>query len=143
MSLYEYFTGQQSWANYVSNRDLDRSFENALNTSADQIVVRLNSSDQQQAMAKGLGAIKDSLSDIASDLRYEVTDLSAGIDALKADFNLVMGDVIWKLELQSATLTNILRTLQAPLDTAAKELRARAEDAYRNGWYQEALDDFV
>jgi ElaB/YqjD/DUF883 family membrane-anchored ribosome-binding protein len=40
-------------------------------------------------------------------------------------------------------LTSILRTLQAPLDTQAKELRYRAEDSYQNGWYQEALNDFL
>jgi tetratricopeptide (TPR) repeat protein len=33
--------------------------------------------------------------------------------------------------------------LQAPLDTAAKELRNRAVYAYQNGWYAEALADFI
>ena len=54
-----------------------------------------------------------------------------------------MGTVLWKLELQHATLRNILATLQAPLDTQAKELRSRAEDAYANGWYDEALTDLL
>jgi tetratricopeptide (TPR) repeat protein len=54
-----------------------------------------------------------------------------------------MGDVIWRQEMQTAALKDILRTLQAPLDTASRELRARGEDAYRNGWYQEALSDFL
>jgi tetratricopeptide (TPR) repeat protein len=54
-----------------------------------------------------------------------------------------MGEVVWKLEMQTKVLNDILRTLQAPLDTASKELRARAEDAFRNGWYEEALADFL
>jgi len=31
----------------------------------------------------------------------------------------------------------------APLDTQAKELRRRAEDAYANGWFEDALEDFL
>ena len=83
------------------------------------------------------------MADGVADLRYEIADVSAGIDHLRADFNVMMGDVALKLELQGNTLADMLRTLQAPLDTAARELRARAEDAYRNGWYEEALGDFL
>ena len=54
-----------------------------------------------------------------------------------------MGDAIWKLEAQSSMLASILPPLQSPLDTQAKELRHRAEDAYWNGWYVEALADFL
>jgi tetratricopeptide (TPR) repeat protein len=52
-------------------------------------------------------------------------------------------DIVWRLELQRETLRRILEVLQAPLDTQAKELRKTAEDAYRNGWIDEALEDFL
>jgi len=76
-------------------------------------------------------------------ISYELERVSAGIEALRADFNWAMAGVLWKLEMQHETLRDILTTLQAPLDTQAKELRKRAEDAYLNGWYDEALTDFL
>jgi tetratricopeptide (TPR) repeat protein len=45
--------------------------------------------------------------------------------------------------MQTETLTGILKVLQAPLDTQAKELRRRAERAYTNGWIDDALEDFL
>jgi tetratricopeptide (TPR) repeat protein len=45
--------------------------------------------------------------------------------------------------MQQKALQEIATVLQAPLDTQAKELRRRAEFAYQNGWYQEALADFL
>ena len=72
-------------------------------------------------------------------MQYEVQRVGEGIDRLRADFHILMGEVIWKLDIQQATLTSILDAIRAPLDTAAKELRLRAEDAYRNGWHEEAL----
>jgi WD40 repeat protein/tetratricopeptide (TPR) repeat protein len=74
---------------------------------------------------------------------YGLESVSNGIESLRADFDWAMGAVLWKVELQHATLRNILTTLQAPLDTQAKELRSRAEDAYVNGWYDEALTDLL
>jgi len=74
---------------------------------------------------------------------YGLESVSNGIESLRADFDWAMGAVLWKMELQHATLRNILTTLQAPLDTQAKELRRRAEDAYVQGWYDEALTDLL
>ena len=74
---------------------------------------------------------------------YGLESVSNGIESLRVDFDWAMGAVLWKMELQHATLRNILTTLQAPLDTQAKELRSRAEDAYVNGWYDEALTDLL
>lgn len=74
---------------------------------------------------------------------FSINRVAGGIEALHTDFNWAMGAVLWKMEMQQNTLHNILDTLQAPLDTAAKELRKRAEDAYLQGWYDEALIDFL
>jgi len=95
-----------------------------------------------EIVEKGLGSLERSVSSGLQDVSYEVQNVSEGIAALKADFNWAMGEVIWQFEQQNRTLQGILNVLQAPLGTAAKELRLRAEDAYRNGWYEEALRDF-
>lgn len=143
MSLYDYFTGQQSWKDYVNNRDLGMRFEKSLTKVGDHYAVQLSRSERDTAMAEGLGSLENRLASGVDDLRYELQDVSAGIDGLRADFHILMGDVAWKLEIQTSVLNSLLRTLQAPLDTASKELRSRAEDAYRNGWYEEGLADFL
>jgi len=94
-------------------------------------------------MLEGLGSLEGGFASGLAELQYDLQDISGGIAGLRADFHILMGDVVWKLEKQTTVLNNILRTLQAPLDTAAKELRSRAEFAYSNGWYEEALSDFL
>lgn len=74
-------------------------------------------------------------------VQYEIQRVGDGIDRLGADFHIFMGEVIGKLGIQQSTLTSILEAIRAPLDTAARELRLRAEDAYRNGSNEEALQD--
>jgi tetratricopeptide (TPR) repeat protein len=74
---------------------------------------------------------------------YGLEQISGGMQALRADFDWAMGAVLWKMEMQQATLRDILSILQSPLQGEAKELRQRAEDAYLNGWYEEALLDFL
>jgi tetratricopeptide (TPR) repeat protein len=143
MSLFDVYMGQQTWTSYVSNRDLAKRFEQSLTKAGDRMALQLNRGEQGTAVLEGLGAIENSLTSEIGDLQYELQNISAGIGGLRADFHILMGDVAWKLERQTATLKEILWTLQAPLDTASKELRARAEDAYRNGWYEEALADFL
>ena len=95
---------------------------------------RLVASQQEMntVMRKGFGAVS-----------YRLDRMAQSIESLRADFDWAMGAVLWKLEMQHHTLRNILAILQAPLDTQAKELRRRAEDAYLNGWYDEALIDFL
>jgi tetratricopeptide (TPR) repeat protein len=50
---------------------------------------------------------------------------------------------VWQIEQNRAVLKTILEVLSAPLDTQAKELRKRAEEAYANGWFEDALQDFL
>ena len=143
MSLHDYFTGQQSWKDYVNNRDLSTRFEKSLAKAGDRFAFQVSRSEYNTAVVEGLGALENRLASGVDDLRFELQDISSGIDNLRADFHILMGDVVWKLEVQTSVLDSILRTLRAPLDIAARELRARAEDAYRNGWYEEALSDFL
>ncbi|MDI6592045.1 MAG: CDC27 family protein [Patescibacteria group bacterium] len=83
--------------------------------------------------------IVDELDSISSGL----SDISEGIAEVQAALDWGFSEVIWQLELQTEVIKNILRVLQAPLDTQAKELKKRAEEAYRNHWIEDALEDFL
>lgn len=163
MAQSDVFWGNQTWNDYITAKDQVAGFRESLQRQTSVLVkaqnnsameVRLNQRNYEIALESGLGAVGnqlDSMGDMFSSGLGELTNsielgfdnLSRGIDQLNADFNLLMGDVIWRLELQDRSLQSILQTLQAPLDTQAKELRHRAEDAYQNGWYEESLADFL
>ena len=76
-------------------------------------------------------------------LSYGVEEVSEGIQGLKAAFEFGISEVVWQIEQNREVLQNILDVLMAPLDTQAKELRRRAEDSYANGWFDDALEDFL
>lgn len=141
MSIWNVVWGQQNWDSYYTANDLSKSMQGASDR------VSLVVQDQTKAIQQGLGAINQNishgLSGVAGTIELGITHLENGISDLKADFNILMGDVLWRLEIQNRNLASIFEVLQAPLDTAAKELRKRAENAYRNGWYQEALKDLI
>jgi len=143
--MYDYFTGQQSWQDYVSNRDLAKRIESSVVKVGNGIRLEMQTAANtvSQAVSQGFGSVIDGLDDGLSQLSCEIRDVSMGTADLRSDFHLLMGEVVWKLELQNATLVSLLTTLQAPLDTAARELRRRAEYAYENGWYDEALRDLL
>jgi len=69
--------------------------------------------------------------------------IADGLESLASAFEWGLSEVVWQLEQQRTVLEEILRVLQAPLDTQSKELRKRAEYAYRNGWIDDALEDFL
>lgn len=72
-----------------------------------------------------------------------VKDIANGVAELKATFEWGFSELIWQIEKQRETLQEILETLQKPLGTQAKELKERAEEAYKNGWIDDALRDFL
>ncbi len=77
------------------------------------------------------------------DLTYKLNEVSVGINELKSAFFWGISDVVWQIEQTNETLRGILSILSAPLDTQAIELRIRAEEAYQNGWYEDAIIDFL
>jgi hypothetical protein len=87
--------------------------------------------------------MKRVLQDNFNTVSHEAANTSSRIEELKASFDWGISALLWKHEMQNKALRSILKTLQAPLDTQAKELRRRAEDAYLHDWYDEALADFL
>lgn len=80
---------------------------------------------------------------IASQIDNTLSSINTTLNDIGSMTSWQLSNIVWILEKQTIFLHQILVTLQTPLDTAAKELRRRAEEAFKNGWYEEALEDFV
>lgn len=72
-----------------------------------------------------------------------MTQVGETIGALLSVVDGRLADIAYQQRLSNDKLLAILQTLQAPLDTRAKELRRRAEDAFRHGWMDDAREDFL
>jgi WD40 repeat protein len=154
------YYGQQTWSEYIAGQPGISVFGGALhlqkNTGGSDdaefrhgsVKVELTPADYQVAVESGLGALGAGFGYTAEGSRHALEfgfdRLAAGIEELGADFNLLMGDLIWMLEMQQDTLHNILQEIRlAEFEREARAYRNRAERAYFNGWYQEALADFL
>jgi len=88
-------------------------------------------------------ASQERISEGIDEVAYGIERVEEGIYELKAAFEWGISEVIWQVEQNRKVLKTILEVLMAPLDTQAKELRRRAEEAYANGWHEDALCDFL
>lgn len=67
-----------------------------------------------------------------------------GLEHLRADFDLLSGDEVWKSVLSQEPINSLLEEVRLPeFEREARAYRTRAERAYLNGWYEEALNDFL
>lgn len=154
MGLSDVYLGDQSWEQYISSCGLLAQFEKAIEAQSQQaeplagsVQVGLSKSDYQLALEMGLGGLGASANFDAAhacSIEFGFGKLACGLDELNADFNFLLGDVVWKLELHQETLSNILHEIRlAEFEREARAYRSRAEKAYLNGWYEEALSDFL
>lgn len=156
MGLSAVYLGNQAWEDYISDRNSIVGFEKAVEQRAARLEdsipkpgvmqVSLSQGDYQIALESGLGALGAGMSYGSSDysIEFGFEQFAGGIDRLNADFNLLLGDVIWKIEMHEEALSNILLEIRlAEFEREARAYRSRAEKAYLNGWYDEALADFL
>ena len=156
MGLAAVYLGNQSWTDYISDRDCLSAFGKAIEQQAARLEgslavrgamrVALCQSDYEIAVESGLGAlgVGAGADDSICSMEFGYERLAGGLDQLNADFNFLLGDVIWKLEMHEETLSNILHEIRlAEFEREARAYRSRAEKAYLNGWYEEALADFL
>jgi tetratricopeptide (TPR) repeat protein len=68
--------------------------------------------------------------------------MESAIGMLVSAVDSGFAEISYELHVQSDYLRQILEVLQAPLDTQSRELRRRAQEAYANGWIDEAQEDF-
>lgn len=76
-------------------------------------------------------------------LNYSIGEISEGLQGLQSSFEWGIASVVWQIEQNRTLLLNILDVLKAPLDTQAKELRTRAQEAFSNGWFDDAEIDYL
>ncbi len=139
MSLREVYQGRLTWVAYL------RQHTPTLQTSESVLKLTVSQDEQRRLLETGLGAIQshDQTDAPAHTLEFNLTALAQGVAQLNADFTPLLGDAIWKLELQHAATREVLEELQlAEFEREARAYRIRAERAYLNGWYEEALTDF-
>jgi tetratricopeptide (TPR) repeat protein len=96
----------------------------------------------QLAAAGGVVASQNRIAEGIDVVACEVNRVAQGMFGLKAAFEWGISEVVWQIEQNRDELRSIVEILSAPLDTQSKELRKRAEEAYANGWIDDALDDF-
>src|SRR5262245_51467163 len=122
MGLAAVYKGHQSWSDYISARDCLGAFEKAIeleatnlqNTTASlgMMKVALRKSDYQIALESGIGALGSNDNNDAVDplcsIELAFQKLAGGLDQLNADFNFLLGDVIWKIEMHGEGLSNLL-----------------------------------
>jgi tetratricopeptide (TPR) repeat protein len=157
MDLLDVYEGRLRWSDYILNQTQVEALDHSL-----QGRVSLDASDEPQgslalplapgeyaiAVGSGLGAVGTALKAPEGvetrSIKLGLDKLAGGIDRLNADFNLLLGDAIWKLEMRQETLSDILQEIRlAEFEREARAYRSRAERAYLNRWYQEALSDFL
>lgn len=117
-------TDRESVAEFISNQT--EKIVSAQLKAADRIIV------SQDRIASGIDKVAVGVDRVAD-----------GLEGLASAFEWGFSEMVWQLEQQRTILEEILKVLQAPLDTQAKELKKRAENAYWNGWIDDALEDFL
>ncbi len=88
-------------------------------------------------------ASQDRIAEKTDQLNIGAEKIADGLEGIGAAFEWGFAELIWRVEEQRLLLRQILEVLQKPLDTQSKELRMRAENAYRQGWFDDALSDFL
>jgi len=157
MGLLDVYQGHQTWkdflggqASFTALEELSPRRTGAASTDdkSRALPVGMTAHDHQVAVKSGFGALNpESLrraSENAMRMALGIEKLAGGLESLKADFNLLLGDLVWRTEMQQESLTSILEEIRlAEFEREARAYRTRAERAYLNGWYEEALDDFL
>jgi tetratricopeptide (TPR) repeat protein len=151
MGLRDVYDGRQSWAEFLGSQAKFENFSQALERrgNPNSVKVRLSPADYHLALESGLGALggdigRSNTGGPIVNLELGIEKLIGGIGQLNADFNLLLGDLVWKFEMSQETLNNILQEIRlAEFEREARAYRSRAERAYLHGWYEEALGDFL
>ena len=122
--------------------------------AADRVVVsqeRIKSGIDKVAL--GIGMVEFGIDRVASGIgrvefeldrvEFGIERVYEGLEGLRSTFEWGLSQLVWQFEQERDVLKQILEVLQAPLDTQSKELRRRAVEAYKNGWIEDALQDFL
>ena len=128
---------------YYHNLEMGREIRQQTELLSQQTNHFISSQAASAAAANSILISQEKINNGLSELSYDIQDVAEGIYGLKAAFEWGISEITWQIEQNREVLRSILDVLMAPLDTQAKELKRRAEDAYSNKWYDDALIDFL
>lgn len=97
----------------------------------------------QIASSRAIIASQERVREGIDKLSLGVENVAEGIYGLASAFEWGISEVVWQIEQNREVLKSILEVLMAPLNTQAKERRKRAEDAFANGWIDDAEEEFL
>lgn len=151
MSLLDVYQGRVSWAEYLSQQKAltdPGGLPSEPQRAEGSLKFSLSKQDHRAVLTGGVGALRsparNEMREALHTLELNLATLAGGVAQLKADFTPLLGDIVWKLEMQQASLLDVLQEIRlAEFEREARAYRLRAERAYLNGWYEEALRDFL
>ncbi len=97
----------------------------------------------REDLEAGAEAILDRIEGLAQHHAALRRDLSEGMAVIASAMEWGFGEISWQLEQQTAVLTSIEHTLEAPAKTQANELRSMAEELRARGLLDEAERRFL
>ena len=157
MGLSVIYLGHATWQDFLQDRRVLEPFERALSdrgsrsgatSAAIHLQIELTEDAHRQAVEAGFGALDSfpELADGEAPRTYEIqfNQLAGGLDRIGADFHPLLGDAMWKLDMHDPRVADCLQEIRLPeFEREARAFRQRGETAYLNGWYDEALGDFL
>ncbi|MBU1262968.1 hypothetical protein KKG61_08315, partial [bacterium] len=145
MSTY-YSRDAMGWGQYLQMNSFVEDITDGLKRSSESVSSAI-SSNAEKIISANI-ASQEEIARVTQEgfnaLVYSVDRVAEGVEYLRADFNFAMEKVLWKLEMQEEALNGVLKEIRlAEFEREARALRTRAEGSYINGWYDEALLDFL
>lgn len=98
--------------------------------------------ESQLAAANEIIASQDRIQEGLGQLNVDLENIEQGLKDLKSTFEWGISEIVWQFEQNRMEMKEILEVLMAPLNFQAKERRRRAEEAYVNGWIEDAEFEF-
>ena len=87
-------------------------------------------------------ASNDRIANYMENLSDQMNGVSAGIQELKSVFEWGISEVIWQIEQNREVLKSIEEGIWHPFDVQARNRKKQAQEAYSNGWIDEAEEYF-
>src|SRR5215471_1118486 len=113
MGLMEVYLGRQTWEDFIGGHG---ALTDLMGDKSGAFSVGLTARDHLVATKSGLGALNPERlrreSENTVRLALGIEKLAGGLESLKADFNLLLGDHIWRSEMRQESLTNILEEIR-------------------------------
>jgi tetratricopeptide (TPR) repeat protein len=151
VSIFRWITGQQSWGEHVTGVEGANSTQRIVTQQTESLSSGLRSIEQQtHVIAQGMGvltAIDLPQLDVAKRTELAIklgfSETIRSLHALHADLNILLGDILWQLRVESDQLRDLVSAVELRSETLARELRQRGVRLYKDGLYEEALVEFL